>query len=330
MFESLKRMLFNFERSNTNWVNDLEKETFFFKKEAEDKARHLLTVNRLIDILLETDIQKNAAQTANDWIDSSNVHIRENNNFDCTIDYFMSPQPEEHMKQLDEGVPAYATATKYIEEMVPTAAEMNRKMGELQQRIGTELQALMEKCANQKGGIAFAMDVLGAINDQNKAFLLEMHDEMKIKNEINLPKEEQDLRDRCAMLGDGGRKDISKNNLLKKIVKEAEDIVVCKREIMRRQYAIRFFSWLQSILQETAYTVRKTGSMLDYLRQSNNQQLAKLISTKTDGVNIGPKIIELADFISSLNKQSILSLEEESVDNVNSRFNNFVDSYNKQ
>ena len=132
------------------------------------------------------------------------------------------------------------------------------------------------------------------------------------------------------MLGDGGRKDISKNNLLKKIVKEAEDIVVCKREIMRRQYAIRFFSWLQSILQETAYTVRKTGSMLDYLRQSNNQQLAKLISTKTDGVNIGPKIIELADFISSLNKQSILSLEGESVDNVNSRFNNFVDSYNKQ
>ena len=70
--------------------------------------------------------------------------------------------------------------------------------------------------------------------------------------------------------------------------------------------------------------------MLDYLRQSNNQQLAKLISTKTDGVNIGPKIIELADFISSLNKQSILSLEGESVDNVNSRFNNFVDSYNKQ
>ena len=39
MFESLKKILFNIERNNTNWVNDLEKETFFFKKEYEEKAK---------------------------------------------------------------------------------------------------------------------------------------------------------------------------------------------------------------------------------------------------------------------------------------------------
>lgn len=326
MFESLKKILFNIERNNTNWVNDLEKETFFFKKEYEEKAKHLLTINRLIDLLLETDISKNAAQTANDWIDSDNVHIRENNDFDCTIDYFMSAEPEEQMKQLEEDAPAYATASKYIEDMVPTASEMGKKMTELQLRVSRELDGLMVECANQKGGIAFAMDVLGAINDQNKAFLLEMHDEMKIKNEINLPKEEQDLRDRCAMLADGDKVGNSKSNLLKKIVKEAEDIVICKREIMRRQYAIRFFSWLQNALQETAYTIRKTGSLLDYLRQSNNQQLAKIISNKADGISIGPKALELGDFIATLNQQNVLTLEGEAVEEVKNRFHRYVES----
>lgn len=321
MFASIKKFLFNYERNNTNWVSDIEKENFFFKSESVDEAQHLLTANRLIDILLETDLEKNASQTANEWIDKDSVHIRENNNFDCTIDYFMSAKPFEPMKQLEEGEPAFATVSKYIEDMVPTTAEMGKKLTELQIRISKELSDLMNECANQKGGIAFAMDVLEGINDQNKAFLLEMHDEAKIMNNINLPKEEQDLRDRCAQLADGGS---AKGNLLKKIVKEAEDIVVCKREIMRRQYAIRFFKWLQNALQETVYSVRKTGSLLDYLRQSNNQKLAKLISNKTDGVSVGPKEIQISDFIATLNQKNVLLLEEESVEDVKNRFDNFV------
>lgn len=325
MFATLKKMLFSNGQSYKNWVSDIEKENFFFKKESEKEALHLLTVNRLIDFMLESDVEKNASQTANEWIDKDEVHIRENNDFDCTIDYFMSPVPKEPMKPLQDGEPAFATVSKYIEEMVPSKSEMNKKMAELKNRINNELKKELTLCANQKGGIGYAMDVLGAINDQVKAFLLEMHDEIKIKNEINLPKEEQDLRDRCAMLANGNRDASTKGTLLKKIVKEAEDIVVCKREIMRRHYAITFFIWLQNLLQEAAYTVRKTGSLLDYLRQSNNQQLARIASNKAEGVNIGAKELGLNDFIATLKEESVLSLEGETIEEVKNRFNKFAE-----
>lgn len=308
MLGFLKKLLFNYDGNNHDWLNEIETETFVFKKGTESQAHQLLTENKLLDNLLETDISKDASKTANDWIDSDNVHIRENNDFDCTIDYFMAAQPEKKLK-LKESDPAFADANDYIKTAVPTTDEMEQKLSNIKNRIANELDILMRNCTEQTGGIAYAMDVLSAINDQNKAFLLEMRDEMHLKQSINLPKEEQDLRDRCAQLADGGNLMTSKENLLKKICKEAEDIVICKREILRREYAIKFFLWLQKSLQTWAYTIRKTGSMLDYIRQDNNLELAKIIvNNPNNGVNIGPKDLKPKEFIATIDGKNILNL----------------------
>ena len=323
---SVLKNLVKKDRYTDKWITALEKETFVFKEGSEQTARTLLTMNHLIDELLGNEVDYDASQTANEWIDSDKVHIRENNEFDCTIDFLLAPNPEKKMEVLSKGDPAFATATQYIIDMVPKPEEMQKKTEELQQRVEHELEALMIRCANQKGGINYAMDVLGAIYEQNLAFLLEMRDELQLKSNINLPKEEQDLHDRCALLADGGNLMNSTQSLLKKISKEAEDIAICKREIIRREYAIKFFSWLQASIQTWAYTIRKTGSLLDYMRQSNNLDLASIIQTKDDekATPIGPKEITLANFLSNMDENNILTISRKSVDDVKAQIMAFV------
>lgn len=324
MFSFLKKLIRR-DRLDSKWVNESEKLTFFFKEECEEEARLLLSTNKLIDGVLETDVDKDPANTANDWIDSPEVHIRENNDFDCTIDYFLNPQPSQKMEILDASDPAFAKANAYIEAEMPQKEELGKKLVLLKDKTNNELYKLMKECGNQNGGITYALEVLGAINDQNQAFLLEMRDELKIMQTVNLPKEELDLHQRCAQLADGGNLINTKASLLKKIGKEAEDIVIIKREILRRRYAINFFHWLQILLQEYAYAIRKTGSMLDYLRQSNNQKLAKMISTKTEGATVGPKDLNLERFIATLPEKDILQLEKESIETVGTLINNYAE-----
>lgn len=308
MINILKKFLFRYERPKHNWVVEVEKETFLFKNESQEEVRKLLTVNKIIDNLLETMLDKDASELANQWIDSENVHIRENNNFDCTIDYLLNPAPDQPMPPIEEGQPAFATATNYIKNAVPTNEQMDQKLAVLKDRIDNELLELMGKSANQKGGIALAMDILGAINDQNNAFLLEMRDEEKIMVSINLPKEEQDLHDRCALLAEGGNLMNTKDSLLKKVCKEAEDIVKCKREILRREYATKFFKWLQTRIQSWFYIIRQAATALDYVRQSNNIELVQHITEAKDGIILGPKDLALSNFLDSLESKNILVL----------------------
>lgn len=321
MLSFIKKIQNLFNRGKNNWVDEIEAETFFFKKGQEAKAHQLLTENLLLDSLLLSAIEKDASTLANNWIDGKQVHIRENNNFDCTIDYFLPPNPAQHMQAPAQGEPAYQLANTYIEDCLPTSKEMNIKLQALKIRVAGELHKLMLNCAHQPAGIPFAMDVLSAINDQNKAFLFEMNDELKVMQNINLPKEEQDLRNQCSLLADANKANQSK--LMRKIAKEAEDIAKCRREILRRQYAILFFGWLQRSLQNWAYTVKKTGALIDYLRQENNLQLAKLLAADaTDGISIAAERIDITELVNATKEQNIFSLG--SIDDAKTFISSFV------
>ncbi|MCQ2234033.1 MAG: DUF3450 domain-containing protein [Paludibacteraceae bacterium] len=314
------------ENDSLEWVKESEKATFNFSETQEVNAHLLLTENVLIDKILLLKVDADSDKVANDWIDSEEIKIRENNNFDCTIDYFADITNLKEMEKIGKGEPAFAISNEYIDSLQPQKEELDKKLEALKKRIDEQLSILVKAAANQISGMAYAIEILSAINSQNEAFLLEMNDELSQMRRVVLPKEEQDLRERCAKLGSEKGIFVSEESILKHICKEAKDIAKCKIDIVRHEYAIAFFSWFQLRLQRWMYDIRLLISLLDYIRQTNNRELALMVSEEKEGEtkNIGGKDVKVGDFISELPGKDIFSICEMTIDEARQKIESFT------
>ena len=299
---SLLKKIFN--KKVEKWLPNEYVLKAHYRLEAHDEARACLSAVSLID-QFSVAVMTNAEceRIANDWIDSPSVCIRENNDCDYTIDTLMEKKPEEKLEvSVDE--PIFLRATQYVKSQVPDADVVMPIISNLESKVEAQIDALIDKHIKEAGGLAHLNMIMRAVQEQNSAFLLEMHDELVGFVDVKKPQADELLQNYCSLAADGSSLR-SGGSYIHKVVEAAYSLAVIEREIARRRYAILFFRWFENIIANRLFFVQSVDSLLASSRNVLQKRLSCLIQTDEDGkyaiaipykLNINNFIADFPDF----------------------------------
>ena len=244
---------------------------------------------------------------ANNWIDSPNVNIRENNNYDHVIDYICDKTPKYELTVNDYGNPKPEVEQNLNLNRIKDE-EVNKKINDLTTRVRVELRKLIMQHINQECGVSTVTNVMEAIDDQVEIFLEEMTKEKEdfLSRE---PMLQSALDTACADLSEYDGKFFKKQKKLDDLANDVTDacraLGTCKLEIIRRTAAITFFNNLKGILNEAN---RKINLITESLK-AVSRDLATKLARIQNNVGKAPATFQIDLAQNSVNSVSIVADE---------------------
>lgn len=215
---------------------------------------------------------------ANNWIDSPNVNIRENNNYDHVIDYICDKTPKYELTVNDFGNPKPEVEQNLNINKIKDE-EITDKINNLVSRVRTELRSLIQEQINQECGVSTAKNVLDAIDDQVDIYLGEMNKEKEdfLSRE---PMLQSALDTACADLSEYDGKFFKSKSKIEDLANDVSDacraLGTCKLEITRRTAAITVFNNIKGILAEAKRKISLISESLLAVRRDLDTQLARI------------------------------------------------------
>lgn len=214
----------------------------------------------------------------NAWIDSPEVNIRENNNSDHVIDFIADKMPRYELT-----VHQYANPMPEVEQNIQMNREkdeaVNAKVTELTNRVKKELHNLLKLHINRECGIASAQNIIEGITAQVSTFLEEMRQE-KQDLQTREPSLRANVENMAADLKEyDGHLFKSKSKLQDKaddVADAARQLIICQREIARRDAAIKVFNNILNMLLEAEQKVKVTADNMRSVSKKLTTELARL------------------------------------------------------
>ena len=244
---------------------------------------------------------------ANNWIDSPNVNIRENNNYDHVIDYICDKMPKYELTVNDFGNPKPEVEQNLNINRIKDE-DVNKKINDLTSRVRTELRKLIVEHINQECGISTVENVLEAIEDQVDIFL----DEMTKEKEDFLSREpmlQSSLDTACADLSEYDGKFFKKKSKLDDMANDVSDacraLCTCKLEIIRRTAAITVFNNVKGILAEANRKI----SLISESLKAINRNLATRLARIQNNVGKAPATFQIDLAQNSVNSVGVVADE---------------------
>ncbi len=254
---------------------------------------------------------------ANNWIDSPNVNIRENNNCDHVIDYICDKTPKYELTVNDYGNPKPEVESNLTLNRIKDE-DINKKVNDLTSKVRTELRKLLVDQINQECGVSTSINVIDAIEIQVNIFLGEMKNE---KDEF-LAKEpcfQSALDTACADLREYDSKFFKTKSKLEDLANDvseaAKALATCYLEITRRTAAITIFNNILGIINEGRRKIEFISESLKSVNRNLGVELAKiqnnvgrnaatfqidLAQNSVNSIVIVPDEIQVPDFVKSL------------------------------
>ncbi len=213
---------------------------------------------------------------ANNWFD--NTKIRENLGKDDVIDYFMSPRPAHTFTDLDSPDNPLPECEHYIANraLIPQT-KLDEKLEALEARVDESLTRLMKEQADRECGIFLCQQILLAILRQVELCDSEMKAE-KEDLEEQLPRLESSLKTACKELEKcmGTLFKRNRKDYEAEVVAQTMKIAVCRREIVRRAMARRFYSWLKERVNQSIDRVEVIMGNLQNVRTECSNEIQKM------------------------------------------------------
>ncbi|MGN1232396.1 MAG: tubulin-like doman-containing protein [Candidatus Cryptobacteroides sp.] len=279
---------------------------------------------------------------ANNWIDSPDVNIRENNNYDHVIDYICDRTPKYDLTVNDYANPKPEVESNLNLNRIKDET-VNEKINALSTKVRTELRKLLVEHINQECGVSTCENVLDAIEDQVDIFLAEMTRE----KEDYLAKEpclQSALDTACADLSEYDGKFFKNKKKLEDLANDVSEsaraLATCKIEIVRRTAAITVFNNVLGIINEAK---RKIGVISESLKAVNRKlatslariqnQVGKATATfqidlaqnSLNSVAINTDEIQIPDFVRGLRLEGkVYGFSEFSNDEIESTILNYT------
>jgi len=258
------------------WVSGLGVSEIIFSGEELAHIYALKAAKRYISDLKGGRVD--AEGEASSWIDSPEVNIRENNNFDNVIDYMLNKNPKAPMEEINDKDNAKGECDVYIANNI-LEPDLNNRILQKIDTVNKNLHNFIVKHVNESG-ISGAKEVLKAIKEQVDIFMDEMKTELddfqkKEKSlEVQLQTAIEDLTNESGKIV---------NLFRKSVVKEAEEgvctctknLVIKKREIMRRNAAITFYNALLAQINDENKTLDNLQNVADSVSDSLGKEIAE-------------------------------------------------------
>ena len=297
------------------WAAGMGACEIIFKGSTLSKIYSMKAAKNLIDWMFNSC--QDVDSIVNAWIDSAEVNIRENNNNDHVIDYICDKNPRYEFS-LTEYANPMPSVQQYISMCMTKDNEILEKITSLTNRVRAEFRKLIIKHINKECGVSTAEKIVQGIQAQINIFMSEMVSE-KEELENKLPRLKMSLETAVNDLKGYDGKFFKKRTKLEDYANDVSDItrsiVVCKREIVRRNSAITVFNNISSMLLDATDKVKLLKDSLKSVYRGLTEDLAKLqnsvgratrtfqIDLATDAVQritVNPDDIKVDDFVKSL------------------------------
>lgn len=263
---------------------------------------------------------------ANNWIDSPEINIRENNNNDNCINKFCNSTPKYPLGDVDvKGIES--TIDTYYKTTIPNDNDLTAILTDLNLKVKDSLQNLVVKEINQECGVTSILATLEDILSQVNIFMGEMNDEIKVL------KEKMPVLENAVKVGVENLKEWDKKGLLaigkKKKMEEAKEdisnatyqVAISTIEIKRRDYANRVFTALKNEISEQYQTVTNVKKTLESVRTILSQKINVIQNgiekhnpvfeidlSKNKEIIITPETIIIKEFIDALPTRNLYDL----------------------
>ena len=231
-------------------------------------------VQRIVERLLNSCADTNSI--ANNWIDAE--QIRENNQKDQVIDYICGKTANIPFNAINTPASPKGEVDAYLTNLaLPRPAEVEAKLATLKERIEPSLLALVQKQLNQECGIYSILGVLTNIMQQVEICLDEMRSELEDfqNKEPGLISAKDSAIQELINCMDTWMKR-HKDEYMENVINAVNQLTICKREIVRRQAAITFYTWLTTILTDHQQEVLTIKSMLKGIYEDSRKRINDL------------------------------------------------------
>jgi len=312
----------------------------------EDLA-HLFTVKAAQRLIARLFNQcEDTSVIVNNWIDSDEVHIRENNGNDHVIDFILPKNPPHTLADISDRKTPKPEVDAYIAAEMPKDADVDAKVKELTERVNLELHKLCVKVLNQECGIGALENVILGIQQQVNIFVGEMEEEKanlkakepQLENALNVVL--RDLEDVARSFFKLGS---TKDEAAQQVCNAAMALVVNRREQIRRDSALRFYNSLkQSLVDENSHLKAIKDRLVDLNRDFGQEisvlsnQLGKapqtfqinLAQSSVNDVKVNDEELVMQDFLKSLGGEQLYDLGLKNKDVVKKAFEDFTGKLN--
>ena len=269
---------------------------------------------------------------ANNWIDSAEVQIRENNGRDDVTDYIAAKDTRFPLTIDDKSNPR-ASVDPNITANKIKSEDLTKKRDELLARVRVEFDKLMRKHINTECGVSTAMNVIDGIKLQLGCCLKEMLDE---KEELTLACEKQkhtidSFISEVENIGFWGR---GRAALCAQLCEVVDKYNADQRDIQRHETAITFYNTFIVELDECRSNIQKVHDKLRLLESeiskettdlerkvAEGQSLFQINLAETDAkaVTVEAKDILIEEFIDKLPGDKVWSFVSSDKDVIKSR-----------
>lgn len=322
------------------WAAGMGACEILYKSSSISKIYSIKAAKSLIERLQNTS--KDIDNIVNSWIDSENVNIRENNNNDHVIDFIASKNP-----RFDLTINEYANPTaeiqQYISSQLLTDEIVSPRITALTSRVRKELRELLVANINKEGGVSTAAKIIAGIRAQVNIFIGEMQSEKEELIDME-PRLETAKETAVADLKEYDGRFFKKSSVLEDRATDVADavkqLVICKREIVRRTSALTVFNNILSMLQISEEKVNNVHCILDGLYNKFTTDLSKIQNSigntsrtfqidlaleTVSKVSVNKEDIQIADFVRTLdNDGKIYGLSELSSEEVEEMLLNYT------
>jgi hypothetical protein len=215
----------------------------------------------------------------NNWIDSPEVNIRENNGKDNVIDFVLPKSPRYPFTVINNNQSGLDEANEFIRVSQPNQKEVEAKIAELRGRVADQFKKLMVNYANRECGVGTLENLILGIQKQVDVFMGEMTEEREecVKKESML---ESSLKIAAQDLKECDKKFFKRASTLEgyaeTLINLTNQAAVNKREIVRRDAALTFYNSLLELLMSEYKKVKDIRNVFEEVNSRLASDLAKL------------------------------------------------------
>ena len=294
------------------WAGGMGACEIVYKGDALSEIYQMKAAQNIIDRMFNTCAD--ADVIANAWIDSAEVHIRENNGQDHVTDYICPKEPRYDLYlSRDDYRDPVSVVNSNIEENKYKDEEINEKVETLLTRVRGELRKLLVKHINAECGVSSAQDIIEKLKIQIGICLNEMKQEneelgkkqSKLKSDLNVASD--DLKNAGIFT--------RKEPLAADLADATRQYNICLIDIQRHVAAISFYNSLLVNLGESEAKLKIISDALRAVKTNLSQRIALLQKSVDDDetifqtnlavedakrVSVNPDDIRIPEFIRSL------------------------------
>jgi hypothetical protein len=268
------------------WVSAIGACEIVFKgHELAELYAHKAAV-RIIDRMFDSSCN-DANTIANNWIDSPEINIRENNGpeNDNLINQIYDKEPKFPIGEVSTEQPMSDIQT-YYNQVIPTEQELNKTLERISKNVTVGLRDLVIKLINKEECcVAVTLLTLEDILRQVELFVGEMTSESEtlknqlpiLQNEVKVGIENLQYWNKKFVLVPGRGKHMEEEK--QNIANAVYAVAVTQIEIKRRDYANKIFTALKSAIVDEHEKINNIKKTLQNVRQELSQ---KIINTQND------------------------------------------------